>query len=327
MPAPSPTRTLIARIATAIAIVALPVGMLSVWITSYVGDTTRYVDTVRPLATDPVIKAAAVDYLDRATTRALDSSTQLAGVVRGLDLSCLGVSSQELGGITDLINQFLGGSSPLGGELMTTVRPLIDQAVRRAITAAVDGPLFAQAWVAANAAAHSEVVAILQGRPSSAGDAVRIPLSQVVGDFTQLLGCKNVISPQVAAGITPSFTLVKAQDLRGARTGYQVLDALGFWVPIVFLVALVVALVCGSSWRRSVLVLGVGFVVGAAVVEGVLLAIKQAITSTGVDRNVLDAVWGALTHGLQIATLVVASISAVAAAGAWWSERRHAGLG
>ena len=64
-------RTLVVRIATALAAVALPLGLLSGWVSAYVGDTDRYVDTVRPLAHDGAVKAAAVDYLDRAAATAL----------------------------------------------------------------------------------------------------------------------------------------------------------------------------------------------------------------------------------------------------------------
>jgi hypothetical protein len=305
----SSTAIWVARIATVVAAVALPVGMLSIWV-----------------AKDPAVKAAAITYLDRATATALNSSDQLGTIVRGLDLSCLGVDSQGLGGIADLISAFLGGKSALGNEVMSQIRPLIDASIHSAITNAVDGPLFEQAWVAANTEAHREVQAVLEDAAiqASPGQKIVIPLNRVVASFTKLLGCKNLIPASMAAGITPSFTLVNSDDLIGARNGYQVLEALRILAPIVFLIALAVALGLGRPWQLVAIRLSVGFVVAMAALFGALAFIKNSITSHGVENDVFDAVWGALTHGLVVSMIVIAVLSAAAGAGAWFLTYRGA---
>lgn len=314
----APARTLVVRFATALAAVALPLGLLSGWVSAYVGDTDRYVETVRPLAHDEAVKAAAIDYLDRAAATALDSGDQIGTFVRGLDLSCLGVDAQALGGFADLVNGFIGPGTPLGDQVRQQVRPLIDDAVHRAVVRAVEQPTFESAWVAANREAHQQVLAALEGRERTAGpDRILIPLTEVSRSFTEGLGCEGLIP----ADLAPSFTLVTVSDVEGLGTGYRVLDALGFSMPLVFALGLVVALVLATDRRRVLVGLAAGVLAGLAVVALVLLLVKGAISSEEVSSEVLDAVWGALTHGLTWAMVGLAAVAA-ASLGVLWVTRR-----
>ncbi len=58
-------RSLVASLCGLLAAVLLPVSLLSVWVHSVVSDTDKYVETVTPLADDDVVKAAAVNELER----------------------------------------------------------------------------------------------------------------------------------------------------------------------------------------------------------------------------------------------------------------------
>lgn len=62
-------RTFLAGLTGLLAALLLPLSMLSVWMDRVVTDTDRYVETVTPLADDPVVQAAAIAKLDPAALR------------------------------------------------------------------------------------------------------------------------------------------------------------------------------------------------------------------------------------------------------------------
>src|SRR4051794_40802658 len=68
------SRTALAGLAGILAAVLLPLSLLSVWVNGVVSDTDTYVDTVTPLADDEVVRAAAVDEIERATVELLESA-------------------------------------------------------------------------------------------------------------------------------------------------------------------------------------------------------------------------------------------------------------
>lgn len=311
----------VGRIAAAVAVVALPLGMLSIWIGAYVGDTDRYVRTVAPLADDPAVKKAAVDYLERETMAVLSSGDQLGSTLRTLDLSCIGVDAGLLAGIADLANAFLEGT-PLGNTIREQVDPQIRATVRRAISQAVESDTFAQVWVDANRQAHREVLAALEDRPAPAGgsDAILIPLTRISQMITGLVPCPDLVTDETVEQIRSSLTLVDANELRDAHTGYQVLKALRWLLPVLFVLGVLGAVLASGSRRRTGWQLALGFLVGMGALQLALVAIKAAITSQGIDQEIFDAIWGALTHSLHVSMLVVAVLSAVGGGVAWFAE-------
>jgi hypothetical protein len=313
---------MLTQVAMALAMITLPFAMLSTWVAAFISDTDRYVETVTPLASDPVVKKAAVKYIERETLNVLGSSDKFPDVLRSMDLSCLGVDSQLLGGFADLISGFLGD------QFISQIQPLIEPGIHAAIVQAVDSPAFESIWVGANRTAHEQVLAALEDRPSSAqakSDAILLPLNQVVNLFTGNLKCQTLIPQDAVKQIAPSFTLVDADDLKGARTGYEVLDTPGYWLIVAFVVFLAVAIATGRPRRRVIMQLGIGFVLAMALLDVVMAFTKSKITSSGADKDVFDAIWNAITKDLSNASAGVLIASAVAALWAWERKPLPAG--
>lgn len=309
------------RIAAAVAVVALPLGMLSIWIAAYVGDTERYVATVAPLAQEPEVKAAVVAVLERETLQVLNSSEQLGATLRTLDLSCIGVDSSLLGGFADLANAFLGGTA-LGNTIRDQIEPQIAATVRRGITEAVASGTFERAWVAANRQAHRSVLAALEDRPAPANptDQVLLPLTEVSAMVSGFIACPNLITPETARQIQSYLTLVDTDGLRAAHPAYQALQALRWVLPVLFVLGLLGALLTSVDRRRTGWQLGVGFVLGMGLLQLALVATKRSISSRGIDEEIFDAVWGALVHSLEVSMIVVAVVSAIGAVGLWFAD-------
>lgn len=309
----------VCRIATALAIVALPLGMLSVWIGAYVGDTDRYVRTVAPLAADPEVKKATVDFLERETMAVLLSGDEFGDTLRTLDLSCIGVDAAFLGGVADLANAFLTGTA-LGNVIREQIEPQVRLTVHEAITQAVESDTFAQAWVAANRQAHREVLAALEdvAAPDSPAEEVLLPLAEVSAMISGFIACPNLITPETLAQIRSSLALVDADELRGAHTGYQVLKALRWVLPVLFVLGLLVAVLSSGSRRRTGWQLALGFLLGMGVLQLGLIGIKATITAQGVDQDIFDAIWGSLTRALTVSMVVIAVTSAVVAGVLWF---------
>lgn len=314
-------RALASRIAAVVAVVALPLAMGSVWLSAYIADTDRYVATVTPLAQDPEVKAAAVAILERETLEVLNSRENLGSTLRTLDLSCIGVDSGLIAGFADLASAFLNGTA-LGNSIREQIEPRITAAVRQAITEAVESETFEKAWVSANRQAHQQVLAALENRPAppSTSDQVLLPLTEVSALVSRVVPCPNLITQETVEEIRSTLTLVNADDLRGGHAAYQVLQALRWVFLGLFVVGLVTSIGVSRSRLRTGWLLAGGFVLGMGALKLLLVGTKSAITSPDIDGAILDAVWSALTHSLNIAMLLVAVIAGLAAVGLWFVD-------
>jgi hypothetical protein len=237
-----------------LACLLLPLAVLSTWTATVVGDTDAYVDTVAPLAKDPVVQEAAA-----ART-------------------------------VELVNEQV----PLGPA---------GPAVHQAALLAVEGPQFPPVWRAANRDAHKELLRILQSDRPAKGD-VTIQLGGLVTAIAESLGAGQLAS--TVSALNPTFTVASSQQLEHARQVYTVLEALGAWLPLAWVVLVLLALLAARNRRR----IGAWLGIGSAVTLGLLLALltlfeDQLVQSVPArDRDLAQAVWDVVTHDLRNGVVV-----------------------
>jgi hypothetical protein len=269
-----PVRHLTFAVTALLACLLLPVAVVSLWTDSVVTDSDAYVETVGPLADDPVVQEFVRDRLVQETLTRLPQAPP---------------------------------------RLVTT-----------AATRVVEGPEFRPAWERANREAHQQLVAALEADSDSAvadDGTVTIQIGPLVVAVLDAVDTRNVIDTSKVPDIETSVRLVSADDLQTARTYYRVVDEGGFWLPVLWLVLVAVALLVAVRRLRALVWLGLGSAVAMA---GLLLSVSSG-RSLAEDRapngqtDLVGAMYDVLLSSLRelswflfAIALAVAVVAAVA---------------
>jgi hypothetical protein len=303
-------RTVVASLLIALACVLAPLSVVAVWARNQVTDTDRYVATVSPLARDPAIQAAIADritaqvftYLDvqGLTTQAVDA---LAG--RGLP--------------PRVATQLEALAVPIASGVQSFTR---DQVGR-----VVESDAFADAWVQANRVAHDELVRALTGEGGGAvtveNDTVSVNLAAFIQTVKQRLVDAGFTLAARVPEVQASFVLFQSRDVARARAGFNLLNTLGVWLPVIVLVLLALGVYVAKDHRRAL----VGAALGVAVAMVALalgLAVFRAVYLNGVPSDVLphDAaavLYDTIVRFLRLGLRTVLVLALVVAAGAFLS--------
>lgn len=293
-------RTVSAGMAGMLAAVLLPLALLSSWVAGVVTDSDRYVETVAPLATDPAVVDAVISRLDDEAGVLVDSA---AGSL----------------GAADLLERF-GFST-----LTEAARAQLDAVVLQVVTALVRSPQFATAWEAANRSAHEQLVAVLEGDENAVLDSagrVSIELGTLVNTIAAELRERGMVPDGVLPEVDASFALVESEKLSTARHLYRVLELLGFWLPLLWALALAAVLLLA---RSRALIVGRLATAGVCAMVLLLLGIAAArahVVGSSPDEPISGAVWDVVVQRLETTVWVVAAIAALVALGAYGLRRR-----
>lgn len=293
-----------ADVVAVLACVLLPLAMVSSWVAGVVTNTDRYVATVGPLAADARIKKAVETELNRLALGAVSLPQQREAIASLL-------RSRGIG------EQALDGAAPLA-DLLENV---VEDSVARAVHQVVDSDEFVEAWETANRSAHTQLVAVLENDDAvlDADGRVSIQLATLVNAVVKVVGSSLPVPVRAvpATYLTASFPLMKASDLSKARHGYGILDAVGFWLPVVWLLGVGTALLLAPSRRRVLAFVGYGSVV-ALVLLAVALALARQLALDAApvaDRELLEIVWRQLFARLydaaRVGLLVAVALLAV----------------
>jgi len=281
-------RSLLASLTGLVAAVLLPLGVLSVWTHEVVSDTDRYVETVTPLADDDVVQEAAVKELEREALQLAASS---------------------------------GAALPPGTD--TLVHLVVQQVVA--------GPAFRTAWAQANRAAHEQLVAVLEDRRGARLDdqgRVSIDLTTVFGTIAQDLAAQGLVDADAAAQVDASFAVMDGDQLAKARRAYDALDTLGFWLPLVWAVLVLLTLLLARRRLATAARLAVASLVTLGLLALVLLFARDALTEDLPQRDVALAVWDVVVRSLwravEVGAAALAVFAVVAAVLAGVARRRAA---
>ena len=301
---PAPRASVASPILVVLAATVLPLALVSGWLAAVVTDTDQYVDTVAPLAENPTVTAAVEVRLEAALLAAIDfdqRQEQIAALLEDRDLP----PRVRLG------LRALAG--PLQGALAN--------AVHNAVVRVVRDPEFALAWAAANRSAHEELVTVLSGKQTaliSPDGRISIQLSTLVNSVLAILGEQGVVDPANLPEVQASFTFLEVGDLTKAETAYTVLAKVGFWLPVLWLLLVGLAVLFARSRRSAVRFLAYGALAGV-----VLLAILLRIARNHViglvpdDTDLVREVWDILLVSLRVSMRSVLILALLALAVAW----------
>lgn len=308
-------RPVVAGLLVTVAALLAPLSVLATWASGQIQDTDRYIETVAPLASNPDVQDAIVVRVEQVVYRYLDLDATIDQVVVALENQ--GVPEDAVATL-----------SALTGPLANGVRSFIHDR----ITTLVRSDAFEQAWVEANRAAHTELVAALTGETGGSVEvdrgAVSVNLAVLINTLKQQLveagfGIADRI-PEVAA----SFTIVESDDLATVQSLLGVLDNLSTWLPVVGLALVATAIAVSRDRRRWFLVSGLA-VAGSMLLLGATLNAIRPIYLDALPESSSPAAAGAiydqLVSFIRLALRGVAVVGLTVAVVAWFSASRGAG--
>ena len=254
-------RGLLWRLFAVLASLILPVALASSWLSAVVSDSEAYVDTVAPLASDPTVQRVVADRLESTAATTVESATG-----RGLNA---------------------------GGR----------EQVNAAVTQAVESAQFESAWRNANRAAHTEAIRILEedDRRVTEDGRILVDVGPVYDSVVQTLDEQGLVDATVLPSVQVSVPLIRASDLDRAQAAYDLLDAAGFWTPVLWLALVVLTLVLATERRRAAIWLALGSIGGLVLLlVGLLIARTVLVAELGssTDYELVRAIWDVLVERL-----------------------------
>jgi hypothetical protein len=306
-------RSVLASLLIVVACVLAPLSAVAVWTRNQVTNTDRYVATVTPLANDPAIQQAITDQIT-------------AQVFNYIDVQ--GLTTQAIAALTER-----GGLRPqVAAQLQALAVPIangVQSFTRTQVGKVVQSDAFADAWVQANRAAHAELVKALTGEGGGAvtveNDTVSINMAAFIQTVKQRLVDSGFSIAARIPEVNASFVLFRSKDITRVRTGFNLLNTLGVWLPILTLILLAIGVYVAKDHRRALVGAALGVAVGM-VVLALGLAIFRSIYLDAVPASVLphDAaavLYDTIVRFLRLGLRTILVLALVVAAGAFLSGR------
>lgn len=285
-----------------------PMAVVAIWAEDQISDTDRYAETVAPLASDPAVQAAIAD---RVTTE----------VFRRLDVKAVtqqAVDALEQQGLPPRVATRL---SALATPLASGVEGFVHEQVLRL----VESEEFRQAWVAANRAAHDEVVAVLTGETGGAvvatGDTVSLNLAPVIASVKKELTSSGFALASRIPSVDAEFTIFTSPDIEKAQDAIRLIGTASRVLPVLALVLLGVAVALGRSRRRTLvagaLVVALSMVLLGMALNGFRVVYLDAVPTDELPADAAAAVYDALVQFIRVNLRAVLVLFLAVAAIAW----------
>jgi hypothetical protein len=245
-----------------LACVLAPLSVASVWASSVISDTDRYVETVAPIADDPAVQDALAAEITTA-------------VFENLDVE--GITTEALQTIADQPDV-----TPRVASLLPTLAvPLtdgIESFTRDQVDSFMASDQFASLWVEVNTAAHEQVVKLLGGQQGGAvsaqGDQITLNLGPIIEAVKQRLVDRGFGLANNIPAVDKTFVLAESEAITRAQGFYSALNTLGVWLPVIALLFLAGGVLLARDRRRA-LVKGALGVAVSMVVLGVALSLVR----------------------------------------------------
>jgi hypothetical protein len=277
----------------------VPVSVVGVWVRNTILHTNQFVDTLAPLADNPAIQQAVAN---RVTTTLVEAAN---------------------------LQQRLKDALP---DRAKVAAPFIvggaEQVVREATLKIVQSDQFSTLWKQMLKRAHTQVVAVLQGKGT---DSVTTKNGQVVVHLGPV--AERVAKRLSDAGISffdnidPSrvdreVVLFDSADLRKGQGAVDLLDKVANYLPFVALILLAIALWLSGNRRRTILRTALGIAFGMALLLTFFnlgrTIYLDSLPST-VNQPAASAVYDQAVTFLRTAVRTVFVLAIIVALAAWLS--------
>lgn len=223
-----------------------PLSVVAVWARGEVTDTDRYVATVAPLASDPAIQAAVSKRVTEEVLTAIDVKS---------------LTDEAVTTITDnrqLNPKQTAALTTLGGALDSGIQSYIGSTVAKVVAS----DQFKNLWTQANTELHTDLNAALTGTNTGSVKLVNDQIVLNVGDVVAKVKDKLIAEGFSAADKIPTVNttvvLYQSNSLARIQNGYNLLNTVGYWLPIVLIVLALIGVFTNTNPRKALIGLGIG---------------------------------------------------------------------
>ena len=301
-------RAFVAALLVAVGVLLAPTAVIAAWTKTEVTDTDRFVSTFAPLASDPAVQTVLVNEIVTQINQQVDIDAVAGDLFDGL--ATLNLSPQAVAAL-----QLLRAPAVQG----------VESLIRSTTQSVVTSQAFADVWAQTLRVSHTQLLAALQGDTS--GAVVIGPNGELgiqIGPIIDAVKTQLVASGFTLAANIPTIdrTIVVAQSdaLVQARAGYEVLNTLGFVLPIVALAFLAAGVLAARRRARTLIFAGGFLAVMMAVLAGGLYigriifvnTVSPAYLPIGAAQSFYDAVTPFLYSTALSVGLVGFGVAAVA---------------
>lgn len=280
-----------------LASILAPLAVASIWVKNQVTDTSRYVRTVKPLASNPAIQSAVAANLTDALFARVD------------------VEARAKEALPPRLKQF---AAPAAVGIENYARDVTKKFL------ATDA--FQKIWVEVNRRAHKQLNKILTGQGhyvQTAHGEVVVDLAPVLARLKDRLDARGItVFDRVPTdSVNSRFVLISSKNLDNAQKGVRLLKALAIALPILVLALYAIAIGISRRRRRTLLQASLGFIAGMALL-GIGLTIGRSIyldyvAGPKLPHDAAIAFYDVLVHYLRLGIRVLAAIALLVAAGAF----------
>ena len=283
--------------------VLAPVSVIAVWSANQVSNTTRYVENVSPLISQPAVRSALTDRISTA----VNDQINVRGITKQVAAQ---LSSRGLPRLGALLSTFSGSiASGVAGFVHSTVARIIaSQQVARL-------------WVKGNRVVHQQLVLALEGKKSAitvSNGQVVIGLGPIIDQVKHELAARGLTIVTKLPPINPTFPLFSAKYLVQAQSLYRLLTTLKWVLPILTLVFLAAGVYIARRHRRALIGAGLGLAASMLVLAAALaigrasyLSKLPATVSAPAAAVAFDTIVRFIKQGLRV-LLVLGLIVALA---------------
>ena len=295
-------RGLTAWVLLVVAALLFPIALTAFWAQKTLVDTSRYVQTVAPLAEDPTIQNAVAAQVTTAINNQIDSS----------------------GKVDEILADF-PKLQPLAGPITAGLHSLVSSTVNKVVTS----DQFSSIWVGLNEKVQQGVIKVLSSDASSGpitiqGDQVILDTGDLIAAVKQRLvdrgfsWAANLPVPSVA---DRQIVLLTSPQLAQARLAYQIAQPISQWLIFAVLLLFLAAVLVAVRRARMIIGVGIAILLGALVVRLLLVYGETAVeynlsgTSWAVAQNAFVTI---LTSYLIIAIRTMFVLGIVLAVIGWY---------
>ncbi|KKZ69300.1 hypothetical protein [Streptomyces showdoensis] len=297
-------RSFFSALLIVIGCVLAPLSLVAAWTADLLGDTDRYVATVAPLASDADVQAAVATRVTNEVMSRIDLKDLLEGVA----------PEQR-----PVLEKALG---KLGDSLEGAVGSFVHDKAQDVVAS----DQFENIWKEANRAVHTSLDRALTGSDEGAvkidQNTVTLDLGPVVDQVKQRLVDSGLTVAAKIPEVHTDFTLVQADDIGKAKTGFALLQKMGFWLPVIAVLFVAGGVLLAAHRRRSLVAAALGVVAGALVL-GIGLTVFRTVylnnLPDGVSPAAAGSVYDILIRYLRTSVRMVAVLGVVVALAAWLS--------
>jgi hypothetical protein len=183
---------------------------------------------------------------------------------------------------------------------------------------------FATAWVQANRLAHAALVKAMTGKDGGAvtikNDTVTLDLGPLIHTVKQQLVASGLDLAAKIPETSATFVLFQSSAITKAQSGFNLLNNIGTWLPIIVLALIALGVYIAKSHRRALVGASLGVAAGM-VVLALGLAIFRSVylnaLPTAVSHDAATVMYDTLVRYLRLGLRAVLVLALVIALGAF----------